>query len=100
MTATALLADLLSRGVGLSADGDRLHVDAPKGVLTDADVAALHQHKPQILAILSARFCPWCDALVKSKAISAVSGLPLFWCYIEGCGWCGTWPREKPEVSR
>ena len=44
MTALELLADLRRRGVMLRAEGDRLCGDAPKGILTPKDRAALAEH--------------------------------------------------------
>jgi hypothetical protein len=52
MSATALLEDLTGRGVRLSANGDRLRVRAPVGVLSDADRGAIAEHKPALLALL------------------------------------------------
>jgi hypothetical protein len=52
--ATALMADLEARGVRLMAVGQRLRVDAPRGVLTTADREALLVHKLAVLAELRA----------------------------------------------
>jgi len=53
MSAPALLEDLRARGVNLSANASKLLYDAPPGVLTDADRAALRTHKAELLALLS-----------------------------------------------
>ncbi len=53
MSATELLASLQQRGVLLCVDGDRLRVDAPTGVLSAADRAALAAHKADLLALLA-----------------------------------------------
>ncbi len=53
MSASALLEDLLARGVNLSAQAGKLVCDAPAGVLTDADRAALREHKAALLALLA-----------------------------------------------
>ncbi len=53
MTAGDLLADLLREGVTLSAVGGRLHVEAPRGVLTPGFRAALAGHKAELLRILA-----------------------------------------------
>jgi len=53
VTALDLLADLRARGVLLSTYSDRLHVDAPRGVLTDSDRALLAEHKMELLAALA-----------------------------------------------
>ncbi|MCC7409045.1 MAG: hypothetical protein IT442_13325 [Phycisphaeraceae bacterium] len=52
MTAYALLNDLRQRGVVLTAKGDRLAYDAPRGVLTADLRALLVGLKPALLAIL------------------------------------------------
>jgi hypothetical protein len=52
MTAARLLAGLRRRGVILQAVSDRVRVDAPVGVVTDADRAAVAEHKAELLAIL------------------------------------------------
>lgn len=50
MTAEALLANLRERGVILTiAAGDRLRVEAPRGMMTAELRAALAGHKPQII---------------------------------------------------
>jgi len=54
VTPAALVADLEARGVRLTAVGERLRVDAPRGTLTVADREALVRHKPAILAELCA----------------------------------------------
>jgi hypothetical protein len=50
MTAARLLADLRGRGAIVEVVGDRLRVDAPVGVVTAADRAALVEHKAELLA--------------------------------------------------
>ncbi len=55
MTASAILDGLHRRGVRFSINGDRLHWRAPSGVMTDADLSALREHKPELLAILRER---------------------------------------------
>ena len=52
MSAAALLNGLHLRGVRLRIDGDRLRWFAPVGVMTEADLAALREHKPDVLAII------------------------------------------------
>jgi DNA polymerase I-like protein with 3'-5' exonuclease and polymerase domains len=56
MTATELLHSLQRRGVciTLSVSGDKLHVKAPKDVLTSEVEACIIAHKPALLALLSA----------------------------------------------
>ena len=48
-TATALLSRLAEQGVRLSVDGDALHVDAPRGLLTDELRGELAANKPALL---------------------------------------------------
>lgn len=50
---TEILDRLTSRGVILRAEGDRLKLNAPRGVLTEDDMAAVRAHKPAIIAYLS-----------------------------------------------
>ena len=52
MTARALLGKLRDLGVVLTAYGDRLHVDAPAGSITDHIRAALVENKPRLLRLL------------------------------------------------
>lgn len=52
MTAIKLIADLRARGVVLRARGDVLHIDAPRGVLTDDLCEELRVYKPEILAMV------------------------------------------------
>ncbi len=49
MTVETLLADLSARGVVVTVAGDSIELDAPAGVLTDDDVGALRESKPDII---------------------------------------------------
>ena len=51
MTALDVLTDLRSRGVTLAAAGDKLRY-RPVDALTSADLAALREHKADLLALL------------------------------------------------
>jgi len=53
VNALSLYHDLKARSVILEAQGEDLKVDAPAGVLTDADRAALKEFKPKLLRFLS-----------------------------------------------
>ena len=53
MNALKLHHELKARGVHLEAAGDALNVDAPAGVLTEGDRAALVECKPALLGLLS-----------------------------------------------
>jgi hypothetical protein len=71
MTTHAFLDSLTRRGVRLSAASGRLDIDAPAGVLTAEDRAALAEHKAELVAILTAPVpepaapplfhCPTCE---------------------------------------
>lgn len=52
MTSADLLADLESRGVRLTADGDQLRYHAPKGVITPSLREALAEHKSELLELV------------------------------------------------
>ena len=58
MNALRLYHGLKKRGVALKADGVSLKVDAPAGVLTDEDRAALVEFKPILLKFLSRKAAP------------------------------------------
>ena len=53
MNASALLEDLRRRDVTLEAEGDRLHVDAPAGAITDELRAVLVENKGRLLELHS-----------------------------------------------
>ncbi len=53
MNATVLLDDLRAQGVSLEADGERLLVDAPAGLITDETKATLAELKPHLLKLLT-----------------------------------------------
>jgi hypothetical protein len=52
VSALKLYRDLRARGVILEAQGEFLKVDAPAGVLTDVERAALKESKPKLLKLL------------------------------------------------
>lgn len=52
MTPSQLLADLTSRGVILTRNGDKLRVQSPPGVLTESDRANLARYKLALLSLL------------------------------------------------
>lgn len=53
MNALSLHHDLKKRGVILTADGDKLKVSAPAGVLTEEDRDSISESKPTLLKLLS-----------------------------------------------
>jgi hypothetical protein len=52
MNAQAHLDRLYRRGVRLRLDGDRVRWFAPVGVVSEAELTALRQHKVEVIAIL------------------------------------------------
>lgn len=82
MTSLAdILASLAARGVILRAEGDRLKLNAPRGALSEDDLAAVRQHKAAILdALTSGRLCLDCghDRDYQGRGV---------WF----CAWCRTW---------
>jgi hypothetical protein len=64
-----LVRYLEDHGVRLSVDGDRLHFQAPPGVMTDAIMGALREHKSYLVALevhrdpalVEVRPGPWLD---------------------------------------
>lgn len=55
MTGEVLLEQLQDRDIRLSANGDRLVVDAPRGTLTEQHRGTLQEHKAELLAVLTDR---------------------------------------------
>ena len=73
MNALKLYHDLKKRGVLVEADGEHLKVDAPAGVVTEADRTALVELKPILLKFLSR--LPEEELLRESKASWSGPGL-------------------------
>lgn len=86
MTARALLFELQTAGVIVTATPDGwFELDAPRGVLTEAKLTALRQHKAEIVGLLSRR-CPFCGYHGMRQAQSVKEG-PL---YVDTlCAACG-----------
>jgi hypothetical protein len=53
MSTAALVATLLSRGIRMTANGVHLHVDAPRGTLTEMDQQRLWDRLEEVCAIVS-----------------------------------------------
>jgi len=60
VNAQDLLTDLQSRGVQISAEGDRLRIKAPRGAVTPELRERLARNKPDIIAALSTPESPDC----------------------------------------
>jgi len=58
MTATDIMESFQRRGVVLMAGDDRIRYRAPAGIMTDADRAALREHKVELLALLTSPSAP------------------------------------------
>jgi hypothetical protein len=54
LSALALMRDLQAAGAVLEVRGDRLHVDAPIGLITPELRDSIARHKPELLAMLAA----------------------------------------------
>ncbi len=67
-----LLLALHDAGITLAPHGDRLHVDAPKGVVTIAMAAALKEHKAR--RCCSSSSAPWTTAPAMPTGISCAPG--------------------------
>lgn len=89
MSPTALLDTLKRLDVHLEANGDRLKVDAPKGVLTPKMKAVLAEHKTALLAILGNSIeyiCPTCNQPAKRLGnYQQADGFGRFHCGLGGC---------------
>ena len=77
--AHALLAELQSRGVEVTAEGRSLRCRAPRGVLSPKLLADLRSHKLELLAELSAPFAQlehdWVSAWGRAQEGFAVHGI-------------------------
>ncbi len=55
MSAQIILDCLQKRGASFRVNGDWLRWRAPVGVMTEVDLSALREHKPELMAILRER---------------------------------------------
>lgn len=103
-----LLAKLKQLNVKVSLAGDRLRLEAPKGVLTPELKETLQQHKPALTALLSGQPLEVEETLlpgVKSKVyrtrqVCLEAGHCLQWSRETDCNlfpltWCWGWCRER-----
>ena len=85
MTVDALLEELRNRGIVLSASGERLAVDAPRGVVNPELLAALKQRKAEILTALQSErpatgygLCPGPDKCGGCYSVGVIDGRERF----------------------
>ena len=94
MTALDLLTKLRSCGVAIEANGDRLKIDAPKGVITPELREALATNKTEIIALLiedCPSIKPHDESQIESEKVSSLIPEPLpvdviDYCYNGPCG--------------
>jgi hypothetical protein len=78
MNALALLSDLAAKGVLIAADGERITLDAPKGVLTPDLTERLRAGKPAILRALRHRpACCECHRPIIEEPCAWWGGQPV-----------------------
>lgn len=108
MTPADLLTELERRGVKLTLAGDRLHVEAPAGVLTPDLKETLAKHKAALLTLLEERegrmtiwpgvvvrihpMRPACQAAGHCLMLTKEADCGLYWVRP---GWC----RERVATS-
>lgn len=82
-----MIADLLARlrdlDVRLSVRGDKLHVSAPKEVLTQALLDELRPHKAALLRLLSRR--PTCSGCANLRMAEVPWDRPPYHRFVWGC---------------
>lgn len=93
-TPATFLSALSARGITLEADGERLLVSAPAGVLTDADRGRIRVHKSELLALVAR--CPGCKRPLRDGRCWRCHYRPCSGCrrdtgsaFIEMCDPCG-----------
>lgn len=89
MTASELLTNLQQRGVLVETDGAGVRLTALPGVLTDSDRAAVREHKPALLALLTR------PPLGSFRRPLAVRGRRLAECPFDGCAGAVTQLKES-----
>jgi len=108
MIAKVLFEDLTSRDVHLSVETGNLKIIAPRGLLTDADRAAIRQHKAELLELLASKSASnWTPAAAET-ARRLTAGVTPCCCsrFTEGiiparCTSCDlAWPTEDLEALR
>ena len=75
MNAGALITELESKGVHLASHGDRLRLDAPRGVLTSALLRKVRVRKDQLLAVTKIREALAGRKRLTGKQLLACTGL-------------------------
>lgn len=80
MNASMLLTDLIHRGVRLSASGENLNIDAPKGAITSDLRAALVEHKTSLIRLLNSEEADvqWRVEAMRLQYVPGRGGFPFF----------------------
>src|SRR5207249_2660364 len=86
-----------ARGIRLRPNGDRLRVEAPAGVLTDADRAAITAHKAELLTALSARSAGAC-MVIEDRAAIFRRQIETYWAQLDE-SWVEVIHRPIPPLS-
>ncbi len=77
MTAVALLAELRERGATVAVVGDRLRIEAPRGVLTPELRTRLAAAKPELLALVEPHlYRPGCPCVNCGPVDAALAAFP------------------------
>lgn len=69
-----LLHDLAEHGVAVWQEAGQLRYRAPAGAMTPVTMAAMKQHKPELLALLAANDCGGQDRKVTPRVDGEVTG--------------------------
>jgi len=99
MSAAALLAELRADGVILAANGDKLAIEAARGILTPELMARMRAAKPELMAILAGDL-PANDDTEPAQDLPLLAALAEFDALIERlCDLC-RFPADVRENMR
>lgn len=90
MTAMELLSRLWDLGVAATASGSRLHLEAPRGVMTPELLAEVQSRKAELVSLLRPEVPPWSGQRVTIEDLPAFKekwGLRVV---------SITWPEDVP----
>jgi hypothetical protein len=87
MTVAELLTDLYRRRVVLDVNGERLRVDAPKGILTPELRQALAKHKAKLVTYLEGLSDGRCTVHGRWLTYAEQQAGRCSWCYPEDREW-------------